>query len=416
MGKKKTKAAAAEPLAAPVTVETLQAGDSSRAPRRGDAVTVHYVGSLMDGTVFDSSRAKKAPFSFKLGGNGVIHGWNLGVAQMVLGQRANLTIAAKAAYGAAGCEDKANASGTGVIPPNADLRFDVELLDINFTSTLAKYRATLDAWIASKLEAFDGGDAEARAPLLAKHGSVDGYKTYLHGTAAKKYRKEREQKFASVGMDASAGVAAGGNDDDAAAVASGMSAVSLGADAVPKSTGAGNDNDDESAQAPEASPPAGAPPPSLSFDSRFAAIKVEPNDEGEAVAPNFPRSLHNAAELFIGLGHTQSAATLHGCVTRALAALAAGPDGKTAKAIGRACVCWGCGHVGLPKNADQCSERGARPAGVCAGCGEDGQTNFVRVLQEGGKTVPWIECAEMSEAQAAKMEEAARAAEAAEQT
>ena len=137
---------------------------------------------------------------------------------------------------------------------------------------------------------------------------------------------------------------------------------------------------------------------------------------GEARAPSFPRSLHNAAELFVHLGHTDSAAQLHRCVTRTLQTLEVGPDGRSAQRLGRACVCWGCGHVGLPKNADQCSERSARPAGVCAGCGEDGQTNFVRVLQEGGKTVPWIECAEMSEAQAAKMEEAARAAEAAEQT
>ena len=59
--------------------------------------------------------------------------------------------------------------------------------------------------------------------------------------------------------------------------------------------------------------------------------------------------------------------------------------------MGRACVCWACGHVGLPRNADACSERDAEPAGVCAHCGAAQETNFVRVVNADGATVPWME-------------------------
>ena len=133
-GKKADKSSATDgsaATAAAVSIETLKAGDGANVPKPGVEVTVHYTGSLVaDGSIFDSSRAKRMPFVFTLGAGGVIKGWDMGVAQMSLGQRAKLTIAASAGYGAAGCVDKINASGTGVIPPNADLCFDVELLDI----------------------------------------------------------------------------------------------------------------------------------------------------------------------------------------------------------------------------------------------------------------------------------------------
>ena len=135
MGKKKTKAPPPDSTAAPdsaaalVTLETLTAGDGTTVPKLGDACTVHYEGTLLsDGTMFDSSRVKKVPFTFKLGGGGVIKGYDRGVSQMSVGQRAKLTIPSHAAYGSVGAVDKQNASGTGIIPPDADLNFDVELL------------------------------------------------------------------------------------------------------------------------------------------------------------------------------------------------------------------------------------------------------------------------------------------------
>ena len=115
-----------------VSVESLSPGDGTTFPKKGDKLVMHYTGTLAaDGSMFDCSRKKAEPFSFSLGKGQVIRGWDLGVAKLSLGQRAVLRIDAAAGYGARGCEDREGASGTGVIPPDADLVFDVELLDIN---------------------------------------------------------------------------------------------------------------------------------------------------------------------------------------------------------------------------------------------------------------------------------------------
>jgi hypothetical protein len=129
----------------------------------------------------------------------------------------------------------------------------------------------------------------------------------------------------------------------------------------------------------------------LSFNRRFASVKVEPNDADEREATNFPRNLHNAAELFAALGHAESARQLHASVTAVLDVLVAGPDGKSKQRLGRACVCWACGHVGIPANSAECAEAGAVPPGACASCGDAGQTNFVRLVGTDGVTVPWIQ-------------------------
>eukprot|EP00966_Prymnesium_polylepis_P101437 2349328-Prymnesium_polylepis.1 len=86
-----------------------------------------------------------------------------------------------------------------------------------------------------------------------------------------------------------------------------------------------------------------------------------------------------------------AARRLHQCTSRALDTLELGPDGRTSQRLGRACVCWECGHVGLPLNAAQCSERRPLPAGECAQCRSADQTNFVRVVRADGSACPWIE-------------------------
>merc|ERR1711959_288353 len=106
-----------------VTVETITPGDGKTFPKRGDKLTMHYTGTLTDGSKFDSSRDRGSPFQFTIGVGQVIKGWDEGVIQMSVGQRATLKITSDFGYGARGAG--------GVIPPNADLNFDVELLQIN---------------------------------------------------------------------------------------------------------------------------------------------------------------------------------------------------------------------------------------------------------------------------------------------
>jgi FKBP-type peptidyl-prolyl cis-trans isomerase len=91
-------------------------------PKPGQTVEVHYVGTLEDGTQFDSSRDRGQPFSFKIGVGQVIKGWDEGVGTMKVGGHRQLIIPSELGYGSSGAG--------GVIPPNATLLFDVELLGV----------------------------------------------------------------------------------------------------------------------------------------------------------------------------------------------------------------------------------------------------------------------------------------------
>jgi len=106
-----------------VTIEKLSPGDGKTFPKRGDTVKIHYVGTLVDGKKFDSSRDRNSPFVTKIGVGQVIKGWDEAVPQLSLGEKALIVVTPDFGYGARGFPP--------VIPPNATLRFEVELLQIN---------------------------------------------------------------------------------------------------------------------------------------------------------------------------------------------------------------------------------------------------------------------------------------------
>jgi FK506-binding protein 4/5 len=149
------------------------AGDGYETPEAGDEVSVHYTGTLLDGTKFDSSRDRGSPFVFKLGQGAVIKGWDVGVATMTKGQRATLVCAPEYAYGSAGSPPK--------IPANATLSFDVELLSWKSVKDIAGDGGVIKAvtvegsgWktptdrdevrVKFSLKAAEGGSGELTSP------------------------------------------------------------------------------------------------------------------------------------------------------------------------------------------------------------------------------------------------------------
>jgi FKBP-type peptidyl-prolyl cis-trans isomerase len=102
-------------------IEDIAEGSGATA-EAGQTVSVHYTGWLENGSKFDSSKDRNQPFQFRLGGGMVIKGWDEGVQGMKVGGTRKLTIPAELGYGARGAG--------GVIPPNATLIFEVDLLDI----------------------------------------------------------------------------------------------------------------------------------------------------------------------------------------------------------------------------------------------------------------------------------------------
>ena len=110
-----------EETASGLRYQILQKGTGKKVTK-GAGVSVHYKGQLLDGTVFDSSYKRKEPIDFNVGVGQVIAGWDEGILLLQVGDKARFVVPSSLAYGAAGAG--------GVIPPNATLIFDVELMDI----------------------------------------------------------------------------------------------------------------------------------------------------------------------------------------------------------------------------------------------------------------------------------------------
>lgn len=139
---------------------------TGKMPAVTDTVVVHYTGTLTDGTKFDSSRDRGEPISFPL--NGVIAGWTEGLQLMKEGARYKLYIPADLGYGAAGAG--------GAIPPNADLIFDVELLEVAgeaepHPDVIAFLKRGIPEPTCGAMPTLTGGESDAEIAALRDKGN-----------------------------------------------------------------------------------------------------------------------------------------------------------------------------------------------------------------------------------------------------
>lgn len=140
----------------------------------------------------------------------------------------------------------------------------------------------------------------------------------------------------------------------------------------------------------------------MEISPKYATLQVLPNTPDEGRDANFPRNLHNAAELFLKCGLVPNAVKLKEHTDALLELYEKDPSLKGSVKLGRACVCWSCGHVGIPRDYSQAQVK----PGPCFHCQETNQINWVKILapnnNTGGKgeedsdSLPWIERAEMT--------------------
>jgi FK506-binding protein 1 len=106
----------------PLEIQIITLGNSSRFPKSGEKVKIHYEGFLENGSRIDSSRSRGVPFTFKVGRGEVIRAWDMSLPQIALYSTVLITASPDLAYGSKGLP--------GAVPPNSFLRFEIELLDI----------------------------------------------------------------------------------------------------------------------------------------------------------------------------------------------------------------------------------------------------------------------------------------------
>ena len=167
-------------------IEVMQEGDGDLA-EHGKRVTVHYEGRLTDDTVFDTSRSRSQPFGFTIGAGQVIQGWEQGVTGMKVGEMRRLTIPADLGYGVAGAG--------GVIPPNATLVFDIELLAVSMPISLGQ--ATPAEFIQARKDGVTIVDIR-RPEEWMQTGVIEGAETITAFEANGRLHPEFQQKFMAV--------------------------------------------------------------------------------------------------------------------------------------------------------------------------------------------------------------------------
>ena len=170
-------------MAAELEMETLTEGNGDIA-EVGKRVSVHYEGRLEDGTVFDGSRPRGQAFSFTIGAGQVIRGWERGVAGMKVGETRRLTIPPELGYGAAGAGN--------VIPPNATLVFEIELLEVTTPVTLGQ--ATAEDLLKARVDGMVVIDIR-REKEWQDTGIIEGAATITAFTASGRVHPEFLDKF-----------------------------------------------------------------------------------------------------------------------------------------------------------------------------------------------------------------------------
>ena len=176
-------------VSADLDIEILTAGNGITA-EAGKRVTVHYEGRLTDGRVFDASRKRGQPFAFTIGAGQVIRGWEQGVAGMKIGETRRLTIPPELGYGA-------NGAGN-VIPPNATLVFDIELLTVSNPIVLgAADNEALQQALSNGVVVID----IRRPDEWARTGIIEGTETITAFMASGSVHPEFLPKFRLVAPD-----------------------------------------------------------------------------------------------------------------------------------------------------------------------------------------------------------------------
>ena len=170
-------------MAAELEMEILTEGNGEIA-EVGKRVSVHYEGRLEDGTVFDGSRPRGQAFSFTIGAGQVIRGWEQGVAGMKVGETRKLTIPSELGYGEAGAG--------GVIPPNATLVFEIELLEVMTPITLGQ--ATAEELLKARANGVVLIDIR-REEEWQETGIIEGAATVTAFTASGRVHPEFLDKF-----------------------------------------------------------------------------------------------------------------------------------------------------------------------------------------------------------------------------
>ena len=167
-----------------IDILTKGKGDSAEI---GQQVSVHYEGKLTDGTIFDASRPRGAPFTFTVGAGQVIQGWDEGVKGMKVGEVRKLIIPPELGYGLRGAG--------GVIPPNATLEFEVELMAISTPATLAE--ANPDGLLEAQKKGVIIIDIR-REDEWAATGIIEGVETITAFTQDGQIHPEFQERFMAV--------------------------------------------------------------------------------------------------------------------------------------------------------------------------------------------------------------------------